>query len=111
MARPLQKTDIVLSNEVTLKALPITKSKGRHWRATQRGRVLGEFVTWQQTTYTRQKENDYGRGGGSYSTSMVRHSWITSLGEDAEHPDTERHFYEWKALLKAIPHPDVKKIA
>lgn len=111
MARPLKKTDIILKNEVSLTSVPITKSKGRHWVATQRDRTVGEFITWQQTTYTRQPEGDYGRGGGSYHTTMVRHSWIEMLGESPDKPNTERQFYEWKTLLREIPHPAVKKIA
>jgi hypothetical protein len=111
MARPLKKKDIVLSNEVRLEALPINKSKGRFWRATQKGQTVGEFTTWQQTTYTKQKEGDYGRGGGSYHTAMVRQSWIGYLGETEEKLNEERQFYEWKSLLREIPHPLVKKIA
>jgi hypothetical protein len=111
MARPLKKREVVLPNGVSLESLPITKSKGRHWQARQDGELVGEFITWQQTTYTRQKDGDYGRGGGSYHTTMIRQSWLRHLDEKAEDPNTERQFYEWKKLVRAIPHPAVKKIA
>jgi hypothetical protein len=85
-------------------------------------------MTWQQTIYFRQKEGDYGRGGGSYETHMRRWSWLATEGEEpvalAEFPtsmsdeevaghgiNTERQYYEWKKALRSIPHPLVKKIA
>lgn len=111
MPRPLKKTDIVLPNAVRLEALPFNKSKGRHWRATQNGETVGEFMTWQQTSYVRQPHGDYGRGGGGYTSAMVRSSWITALGESEEHPNLERLFYAWKKALRHVHHPAVKRIA
>lgn len=114
MARPLQKSSVTLPNGVFLQSFPLPKSKGRHWVATYDGGVIGEFRTWQQTTYLRQPEGDYGRGGGSYETSMVRESWLAGpfeLGESKDQPNTERMFHDWKDTLKTLSHPLVRKIS
>jgi len=110
MARPLKKTNITLPNSARIESRPITKSKGRHWVAFLGDDCMGEFKTWQETSYHRQDPDSYGRGGGSYSTSMVRSSWFAPDGESPLRLNTERQFYEWKRLIRSLPHPAVKHI-
>ncbi len=118
-----------------IQARPFNRCKGRFWRASQNGVVIGEFKTYQDSLYEQQPKRicskcglgdldhsgepcataawtkTYGRGGGKYTSKMVRTSWLAPLGENTEHLNTERIFNEWKAVLQALPLPGVRKIS
>lgn len=113
MARPLKKKIVEMNNGVLLTSLPTELPKGRHWMATHDNKVVGEFKTWQASYYTRPEVTVYGRGGGQYSTAMVRQSWLAppmAEGEDKDNLNTERQFNEWKKTLVVLRHPKIRKV-
>lgn len=105
-----------LPNSVVLLAQPcghgreVDKPKARHWIAESDGVMVGEFKSWQVTTYIRISGADrYGRGDRKYKSVVVRESWLNSVpGESAEAPNTERSFIDWKLGCRALPMPGIK---
>ena len=94
-----------------MELVPFDRHKGRHWRVTCDGAVIGEWKTWQQSIYTRQPKDTYGRGGGTYRTEMMRESWLQGLEEPSQPSD--RHFREFRALASRYPEhrrPVVRRI-
>jgi len=121
VGRRLERSTQRLRNGVVLEAHPLARPKGRHWAAYRGNELVGEFRTWQQTTYTTEtteERDSYGMvrrvSKASYPTQMVRESWV--LGEDREDPHPSRAFNTikgekgWRALISELPRRTPKTI-
>lgn len=133
--KPLQRTEHTYPNLVVIEAVTDSeiaqRVKGRHWEAFQGSRKVGVFVTWQQTKYSRTED-----GNAKYQPFMLRASWVITDEDCSEKevlawalqaapasraeslgPHPERLFDKstdgsesWKATLKALPNPRVRRI-
>lgn len=117
MPRRLVRHSLSFPNGVCIQSLPYDRPKGRHWAAMQGEVLVGEFKAHQRNSYIRQpagREN-YGRGGGVYTSEMVRTSWVQGQARDKspegpENLDPERQFNDWKTLLRALPDPAIRRL-
>lgn len=99
-----------MDNEIVVQSIPFNRCKGRWWVATRHGHVLGEFRAYQDSVYQRAPDGTgYGRGGGRYSSKMIRESWCEHLGEDPEHT-SDRTFNQWKAALRELSSTVVRAV-
>lgn len=104
--RYLKRTVQNLTNGVVIKAVPLGVSKGRCWRAYRGDVLVGEFRTWQLSVSDPESTT-------GYTSKMVKRSWVES-DEDTEAPHPERGVYGpdgWKAAVKALPDPLLRKIS
>lgn len=113
MARALKHPERLLPNGILLKSHEFdpekdkgaAKNKFRHWTAEKGGVLYGEFRSWQKSLY-HVSEKEYGRNGGTYSSVMVKESWIEPFAPFLSMPlprqlDHERRFWTWVKQLKA----------
>lgn len=112
MARPLKRSERLLPNGITLKSHDFdpetdkgcARTKFRHWTAEKDGVLYGEFKSWQKSLY-HPSEKEYGRNGGSYSSKMVKQSWVNSfglgLGAQGNQWNETMQFWTWTREIKA----------
>lgn len=103
VGRPLTRNEVELPNGILLVAVPLAKTKGRHWIAQRRRagtteyETIGEFKSWQQSKYTRPTSDE--EVGTLRSVQQFR-SWII----DSDKLDIKRKYKEWEEELKSLRH-------
>lgn len=115
MARALKHPERLLPNGILLKShefdpetdggvFNAAKNKFRHWTAEKDSVLYGEFRSWQKSLY-HVSEKEYGRNGGTYSSVMVKRTWLpTSYGSIQF--SSKMSFWTWVREIKQID-PDL----